>query len=64
MKIRLQEVVKYCSINDCKGCKYDAGECMININGLLPCKLINYVDLCESSQHLAKALYTNEEIEL
>lgn len=64
MKVRLQEIVEYCSSNECKYCKYDKGECVASINGLLPCEYINYVDLCNSSPELAKALYTNEELEL
>lgn len=64
MKIRLQEIIEYCSRNDCKDCKYDKGECVVNIGGLLPCEYINYIELCKSCPSLAKALYTNEEIEL
>lgn len=64
MKVRMQEIIEYCSSNDCKGCKYDKGECLVNIGGLLPCEYINYVELCKSCPSLAKALCTNEEIEL
>lgn len=65
MIVRLRDVVEYCSNYDCKECPYDFnGECIIKIDGLLPCELINYVELCKSSPELAKALYTNEEIEL
>lgn len=65
MKVRLQDVVRLCSNVDCSKCQYDIqGECIIKIDGYLPCELIAYYDLCASSPQLARALYTNEEIEL
>ena len=64
MKIRLQEIIEYCSRNECKDCNYYKGECVVNIGGLLPCEYINYIELCKSCPSLAKALYTNEEVEL
>lgn len=64
MKVRLQEIIEYCAMNECKGCKHDKGECIASINGLLPCEYINYVELCKSCASLAKALYTNDEVEL
>lgn len=65
MKVRLQDVVRLCSNVDCSKCRYDIqGECIIKIDGYLPCELMSYCDLSDNSPELAKALYTNEEIEL
>ena len=65
MKVRLQDIVKLCdSFDDCRYCVYYNGECMVNIDGFIPSRMINYVDLCGNSPELAKALYTNVEIEL
>lgn len=64
MKVRLQDIVEFCSGHECKECNYDKGECVISIDGLLPCEFSNYVSLCKNLPTLAKALYTNEEIEL
>lgn len=65
MKVRLQDVVRLCSNVECSKCQYDAqGECMIKIDGYIPCELMPYYYLCDNSPELAKALYTNEEIEL
>ena len=66
MEVRLQDIVKYCSVKDeCSKCKYDKnGECTVNIDGCIPASFEDYVHLCGNSPELAKALYTNEEIEL
>lgn len=62
MKVRLQNVVEYCSNYECERCRY-SDKC-IKMGDLLPCEYINYVELCKKFPRLAKALYTNEEIEL
>lgn len=66
MKIRLQDVIRECI--ECKACcatcKYNMLECTVKIDGYFPYELANYYWLCGSSPELAKALYTNEEIEL
>ncbi len=65
MKVRLQDIVKLCSsFDDCCYCVYYNGKCVVNIDGLIPVRMLNYVDLCGNSPELAKALYTNEEIEI
>lgn len=66
MKIRLQDVIKNCIDNGdcCAICKYNIGECIAKIDGYYPFELENYYRLCGNSPELAKALYTNEEIEL
>lgn len=69
MKVRLQDVIKNCIDIDacCTGCncKYTKdGECLAKIDGYYPFELENYYRLCGNSPELAKALYTNEEIEL
>lgn len=66
MKVRLQDIVKHCVVTDyCHKCKYDKkGECMASIDGHTPHFFECYVDLCGNSPELAKALYTNEEVEL
>lgn len=48
----------------CSGCKYKKGECLAKIDGYYPSELEEYYWLCVDSPELAKALYTNEEIEL
>lgn len=66
MKIRLQDIVDYCinkeHCTDCHYCK--SGECIAKIDGYYPFDLEEYYQLCCDSPKLAKALYTNEEIEL
>lgn len=66
MKVRLQDIVKHCVVTDyCRKCKYDKnGECMASIDGVIPSYFEGYVNLCGNSPELAKALYTNEELEL
>ena len=66
MKVRLQDIVKHCVVTDyCHKCKYyKNGECMVSIDGYTPAYFEYYVNLCGNSPELAKALYTNEEIEL
>ena len=65
MKIRLQDAIRDC-INTfgCSGCKYSKDECLLKIDGYYPFELENYFYLCGNSPELAKALYTNKEIEL
>lgn len=49
----------------CSGCKYNKkGECLAKIDGYYPSELEEYYWLCVDTPELAKALYTNEEIEL
>ena len=66
MKVRLQDIVKHCVVTDyCHKCKYYKNvECMVSIDGCTPVYFEDYVNLCGNSPELAKALYTNEEIEL
>lgn len=66
MKIRLQDVIKDCiDIGACCAiCKYNKGECIANIDGYYPFVFENYYRLCGNSPELAKALYTNEEVEV
>lgn len=69
MKVRLQDVIINCIDIDacCTGCncKYTKdGECLAKIDGYYPFELESYYRLCGSSHELAKALYTNEEVEL
>lgn len=67
MKVRLQDTIKECIENNacCNGCKYDTKEeCIAKIDGYYPFELEKYYYLCGNSPELAKALYTNEEIEL
>ena len=67
MKIRMQDIVKHCVAlqKDCYFCVYHKdGECLVNIDGYCPSDLESYYRLCCNSPELAKALYTNEEIEL
>lgn len=66
MKVRLQDAIKNCiDIDDCCAiCKYNKGECIVKIDGYYPFQLESYYRLCGNSPELAKALYTNEEIEL
>lgn len=69
MKIRLQDAIRNCiGINVCCtacNCKYvKNGECIAKIDGYYPFELMEYYYLCVDSSELAKALYTNEEIEL
>lgn len=40
------------------------GGCLVNIDEFTPNVFSEYVDVCGNSPELAKALYTNEEIEL
>lgn len=64
--VRLQNVIKTCVKTSCKNCKYakNGGVCCVKINSLKPHAFIAYCKLCRSTPKLAKALYTNEEIEL
>lgn len=66
MKIRLQDIVYYCINKEhCTDCQYfKSGECITKIDGYYPFDLEEYYHLCCDSPELAKALYTNEEIEL
>lgn len=66
MKVRLQDAIKNCIDIDacCAICKYDKGECIVKIDGYYPFQLESYYRLCGNSPELAKALYTNEGIEL
>lgn len=65
MKVRLQDVVRMCKSSDCRKCDYHIkGECVVKIDGYFPCEFAPYLYLCKSCNSLAKALYTNEEIEL
>ena len=66
MKVRLQDIVKHCVATDyCHKCKYDKnGECLASIDGCMPAYFEEYVNICVNSPELAKALYTNEEVEL
>lgn len=67
MKIRLQDIVKLCTSmqKECYFCAYHKdGECLVKIDGFIPSVFSEYVGVCDNSPELAKALYTNEEIEL
>lgn len=65
MKVRLQDVVRYCHGTTCFCCKYNKnGECIARIDGYIPSVYMDYCLLCGSSPELAIALYNNEEIEL
>lgn len=65
MKIRLQDAIKTCANTSCKMCKYNKnGECIAKINGYIPQEFLGYYCLCKTVPELAKALCTNEEIEL
>jgi hypothetical protein len=66
MKVRLQDIVEYCINKEhCTGCHYcKSGECIAKIDGYYPFDLEEYYQLCYDSPELAKALYTNKEIEL
>ena len=67
MKVRLQDIVKLCTAmeQDCYFCVYHKdGECLVNIDGFIPSMFSEYVNVCGNSPELAKALYTNEEVEL
>ena len=66
MKVRLQDIVKHCENKEyCANCCYcKKGECLVRIDGYIPAMLSDYVAICGNSPELAKALCTNEEIEL
>ena len=65
MKIRLQDAIKICTNSSCKMCKYNKnGECIAKIDGYIPQVFLAYYCLCKTVPELAKAIYTNEEIEL
>lgn len=67
MRVRLQDVIRECINNNayCSVCKYDTTvECIAKIDGYYPFELEKYYRLCGNSPELAKALYTNEEVEL
>lgn len=67
MKVRLQDIIKDCITVGacCVICRHvKGGECVAKIDGYYPFELENYYRLCGNSPELAKALYTNEEIEL
>lgn len=67
MKVRMQDIVKHCVAmqKDCYFCVYHKdGGCLVNIDEFTPNVFSEYVDVCGNSPELAKALYTNEEIEL
>jgi hypothetical protein len=66
VKVRLKDVVEQCintaHCTDCHYCK--SGECIAKIDGYYPFDLEEYYWLCYDVPKLAKALYTNEELEL
>lgn len=65
MKVRLQDIVNECDSHRCAGCKYNKnGECLVKIDGYIPYLFLEYVALCCSSPKLAKALCTNEVVEI
>lgn len=65
MKVRLQDIAKHCYDITCDCCKYSKnGDCIARIDGYIPMEFMTYFLLCDNSPELAKALYTNEEIEL
>lgn len=65
MKIRLQDIVKNCYNTTCDCCKYcKNGDCIVRIDGNVPMVYMDYYWLCGNSPELAKALYTNEEVDL
>lgn len=66
MKVRLQDIVKHCQETyPCYICEYnEKGDCTVKIDGYCPYMYTEYYLLCGSCPELAKALYTNEEIEL
>lgn len=67
MKVRLQDIVKHCVAmqKECYFCVYHKeGECLVNIDGFIPSVFSEYIDLCDNSNELAKALYMNEEVEI
>lgn len=65
MKIRLQDTAKYCYDTTCDCCKYcKNGDCIARIDGYIPMRFIPFCSLCDSSPELAKALHTNEEVEI
>lgn len=65
MKVRLQDTIKECINNaNCSTCKYGKSECVAKIDGYYPYELEEYYHLCGDSPELAKALFTNEMIEL
>ena len=65
MKVRLQDIVSYCYDTACDRCKYcKNGDCIARIDGYSPVIFMDFLLLCGNSPELAKALYTNEEIEL
>lgn len=66
MKVRLQDVIKNCIDNgaSCSICKYNKGECIAKIDGYYPFELEKYYRICGNSPELAKALLTNEELEI
>lgn len=67
MKVRLQDIVKHCVAmqKECYFCVYKKdGECLVNIDGFIPSVFSEYIDLCDNSNELAKALYMNEEVEI
>lgn len=67
MIVRLQDIVKHCVAmqKECYFCVYHKdGECLVNIDGFIPSIFSEYIDLCDNSNELAKALYMNEEVEI
>lgn len=67
MKVRLQDIVKHCVAmqKECYFCVYHKdGECLVNIDGFIPSVFSEYIDLCDNSNELAKALYMNEGVEI
>ena len=65
MKVRLQDIVNQCEGKECWNCKYDNNmNCSMAIGDLIPTAYVDFVRLCERHPELAKALYTNEEIEI
>lgn len=65
MKVRLQDIVNQCIGKECWKCEYDNNmNCSMVIGGIIPSAYIDFVRLCERYPEQAKALYTNEEIEI
>ena len=65
MKVRLQDIVSYCYDTTCDCCKYcKNGDCIARIDGYIPGEFMKYLWLYGNLPELAKALYTNEEVEL
>lgn len=65
MKIKLQDLVRQCEGKECWTCKLEKDmHCTATIGGLVPTAYADFVRLCERYPEQAKALYTNDEIEI